>query len=125
MKSRDPFVSKPAFTLIELLVVIAILAALLIPSVKGALIRGQTVAVGNDLRAESPLMFTRNFVATGGGTTLADIAAFDPDVEPFNDVIGVIITFGGAVKIVRKKDAESDMQAFFNPLDSDKSLICP
>ena len=46
-------------------------------------------------------------------------------MKPFNDAIGVIITFGGAMKIVRKKDAKKDMQAFFNPLDSKKEFIRP
>ncbi len=83
------------------------------------------VDAGRDLHPESPFMFTRNFVGTGGGTTLADVDALDPDTRPFNDVLGVIITYGGAIKVVKSKDAVKDMQAFFNPFNSTKEFICP
>ena len=83
------------------------------------------VDAGNDLHPESPFMFTRNIVASGGGTTLADVDGLDENVKPFNDVLGVVITFGGAVKTIRKRDATKDMQAAFNPFESTKEFICP
>ena len=79
-----------------------------------------------NLHGESPLMFTRNMIAAGGGGgSLIDVKSFDAGAVPFGDAVGVVITAGGAVSIVWSDGDTDDLQAEFNPLGADNAFICP
>ena len=79
-----------------------------------------------DLHDESPLMFTRNMIsAGGGGGSLTGVKSFDPRADPFGDSLGVVITMGGAVKVIWKDAEATDLQAEFNPLGAENAFICP
>jgi len=80
---------------------------------------------GAQTKDETPFMFTRNFVSSGGGTTLADIDTLDPDSQPFGNRIGVVVTYGGAVKTIRTKDIERNCQKYFNPVAEENPFIRP
>ncbi len=71
---------------------------------------------------ETPLFFTRNF--TGGGTIDA-IDGFAQEEKPFGDKMGVVITFGGSVRIITDKQASRDMQKYFNPLNENYEFLTP
>jgi len=79
--------------------------------------------VGPGTRQETPFMFTRNFSASGG--TLADVDGFTADTQPFGDRAGVIVTYGGAVKILTKKDLGIDFQKLFNPYNATNMIARP
>ena len=70
-------------------------------------------------------MFTRNLGAAGGGKTLLDITAFDETARPFGNAMGVIVTYGGAVRTVNKKDALRDLQGEFNPTRAKNPFVRP
>ena len=78
---------------------------------------------GPGTKEETPFMFTRNLV--GAGDTLADIDGFDRDAVPFGKNLGVVITFGGAVKLVGDKESAEEFQAVFNPLKAENDFIRP
>lgn len=80
---------------------------------------------GDSTKGETPFMFTRNLVAADNGDKLLDIDSFDPGAKPFGNDIGVIITFGGAVKTVRGRDAEAGMQLLFNPMGASNAFVRP
>ena len=68
-----------------------------------------------DFSPETPLFFTRNF--TGSAETLDAITSLSKGEKPFGDKVGVVITYGGAVKIISSKQANRDMQKYFNPMN--------
>lgn len=70
----------------------------------------------SDFSPETPLFFTRNFT---GGDTLDTISGLKKGEKPFGDKIGVVITFGGSVRIITGKNAKKDIQKYFNPLNDD------
>ena len=80
--------------------------------------------------ANVPFIFTRNWSSstTGEGgddllliTTLCKPPATDPRV-PFGRALGIIVTKGGAVKILNKRIAIADN---FNPTDADNTVLRP
>jgi len=75
-----------------------------------------------DFSPETPLFFTRNFT---GGTTLDAITGLDKTEKPFGDKLGVVITYGGSVRIISDKQAGKDMQKYFNPLNDDFDFLSP
>ena len=80
---------------------------------------------GSSTLEETPFMFTRNLVGSGGGTTLDAIDGFDPKAEPFGKQVAVVITFGGAVRMIEEDDPGADIQKLFNPLGADNAFARP
>jgi prepilin-type N-terminal cleavage/methylation domain-containing protein len=74
-------------------------------------------------KSETPFLFTRNLV---GGSTVEAVNALDKTAKPFGDRIGVIITYGGAVKTVTAKDIRREgIQGLFNPTEATSPFITP
>ena len=80
---------------------------------------------GSASKDEMPFLFTRNLAASSGGGTIADIDSLAPDTEPFGSSIGVIVTFGGAVKLITEQSAAVDFQKAFNPYGADNAFAEP
>ncbi len=76
----------------------------------------------SDFSPETPLFFTRNFT---GGTKVDEITGLSKGEKPFGDKIGVVITFGGSVRIITDKQATRDLQKYFNPLNDDFEFLTP
>ncbi len=78
--------------------------------------------------ANVPFIFTRNWSSSAdseAGSTLDEIDQLcDPEdpAVPFGKSLGIVITKGGAVKILNKKIATA---ANFNPTEADKSFVRP
>jgi prepilin-type N-terminal cleavage/methylation domain-containing protein len=76
--------------------------------------------------ANVPFIFTRNWSDTDtaeGGSDLSDIDMLcKTDDVPFQTALGIIVTKGGAVKILNKRLATAEN---FNPTDSDKDFLRP
>ena len=53
------------------------------------------------------------------------IDGLDPDAKPFGSTIGVVITFGGAVKTLRDDDDKAKFQEAFNPLEAENEFMRP
>lgn len=81
-----------------------------------------TTGLGEGSPADTPLLFTRNFT---GGATLDSITGLDKDSKLFKDRVGVVVTFGGSVKILQGKDIRSDPQRYFNPSRAQNKFIKP
>jgi prepilin-type N-terminal cleavage/methylation domain-containing protein len=81
-----------------------------------------TVGLGEGSPADTPLLFTRNFT---GGSTLDSISTMDPAEKLFKDKVGVVITFGGSVKIINGRDMRQNAQRVFNPGASQAKFIRP
>lgn len=77
-----------------------------------------------DFSPETPLFFTRNFVSAGAKTVDA-IDKLEKTAQPFGSKIGVVITFGGSVRIITDKQASKDLQKYFNPLNDKYDFITP
>lgn len=73
---------------------------------------------------DTPFLFTRNFK---GGTTLDGINSLDDTEKLFGNKVGVVITFGGRVRILNGKDFKNaaDGQKLFNPSDSKLKFVRP
>ncbi|MFT5241651.1 MAG: prepilin-type N-terminal cleavage/methylation domain-containing protein [Candidatus Promineifilaceae bacterium] len=81
--------------------------------------------VSDRTKGETPFMFTRNLIASSGGNSLTDIDALEPDAMPFGDTVGVVITAGGAMQMVRGRDAQNGLQELFNPAGDTYTFIRP
>ena len=83
---------------------------------------------GTNSYKESPFLFSRNigFGSPLGppkaGDTIADMTGLRKGVKPFGNKVGVIVTFGGAVKILPRKVAT---QTNFNPKGETLKFIMP
>jgi hypothetical protein len=79
-------------------------------------------------RKDAPFLFSRNigFGTPPGppkeGDTIADMTGLRKDIKPFGNKVGVIVTFGGAVKILPLKVAT---QTNFNPKGETLKFIMP
>ena len=73
---------------------------------------------------DTPFLITRNFK---GGDTLDAIDGMDAAVKPFGDKVGVVITFGGRVRILNGKDFKNtaDGKKLFNPSGSTAKIARP
>jgi len=71
---------------------------------------------------ETPLFFTRNFT---GGKTIDTITGLLKGEKPFGNKLGIVITYGGSVKIITDKLAKKDLQGYFNPLNDDFEFLKP
>lgn len=83
------------------------------------------LGTGDDTKDETPFMFTRNLISSTGGTRLNDIDGFDPDADPFGGGIGVVISAGGGVQLIRGRDAGPGLQSLFNPMGEDLAFLRP
>jgi hypothetical protein len=76
--------------------------------------------------AATPLIFTRNFV---GGSTLDSIKGLSStELSAFRGWFGVVVTFGGSVRVIRDTDFHGDpehLQQQFNPNGSKHPFIRP
>ena len=85
-------------------------------------------ATGEAVSDATPFLFTRNlgFGDPPGppweGATIADISGIIPDAEPFGGKMAVVVSFGGAVKILPREVAT---QAIINPGGSDLPFLSP
>ena len=76
----------------------------------------------------TPLLFTRNigFGTPPGppweGATIADMSGLIPNAKPFGDRVGIIVTYGGSVKIL---PAELVTQTNFNPQGETLEFLMP
>jgi prepilin-type N-terminal cleavage/methylation domain-containing protein len=84
-----------------------------------------TTGMGAGTKEETPLLFTRNIAASGGGTALHEPDRLDKLAQPFGDAIGVIVTFGGAVRTVTSKDVTRGFQKQFNPTKEENVFLKP
>jgi prepilin-type N-terminal cleavage/methylation domain-containing protein len=84
-----------------------------------------TLDCGEGTLPETPFLFTRNFKASG--STLDTITGLDITMKPFLDRAGVVVTFGGSVKILVAKALKTQQttQRYFNPLNVKKTFIAP
>lgn len=82
-----------------------------------------TIDCGEGTLPETPFLFSRNFKA--GGATLDTINGLDSTTKPFNDKVGVVVTFGGSMKVVAGKAMKTNPQRYFNPLNVKKPFIKP
>jgi len=77
-----------------------------------------------EFQPETPIFFTRNF-DSAKGTALKEVTDFNTS-KPFGNKLGVVITFGGSVKIITSKQLKrGDMQDYFNPLNNEFDYIRP
>ena len=76
----------------------------------------------SDFSPETPLFFTKNFT---GGTTLDTITSIEKGEKPFGNKLGVVITYGGSVRIITDKQVKKDLQKYFNPLNDDFEFLLP
>jgi hypothetical protein len=80
------------------------------------------------LHKDTPFLFTKNigFGDPPGppweGATVADMSGLIPRVKPFGKRAGVIITYGGSVKVLPSKHAN---QANFNPQRAKLKVLMP
>jgi len=85
-----------------------------------------TPTSSSDFSPETPLFFTRNFCADGTTDgTIDTVTSLYKGVDPFGDKIGVVITYGGSVRIITDKQARKDMQKYFNPLNDNYPFLSP
>ena len=66
-----------------------------------------------------PMMFTRNLCFTG--TTLDTFVGLDKNAKPFGDQVGVVVTKGGAARILNKGATLGD----FNPSGATNRFLRP
>ncbi|MDA3798829.1 MAG: type II secretion system protein [Kiritimatiellae bacterium] len=77
-----------------------------------------------EFQPETPIFFTKNF-DSDKGTTLQDIEGFNTQ-KPFGTKLGVVITYGGSVKIITSKQLKrGKMQDYLNPLNNELEYIRP
>lgn len=69
-----------------------------------------TADLGPKSKENVPFLFTRNIVLTPNTTD--GEPTLDPAVEPFGDLMGVVVTKGGQVKVIPNKMMSKEM---FNP----------
>ena len=83
-----------------------------------------TLGCGEGTAQDTPFMFTRNFT---GGSTLDGITGLDDAAKPFGGKIGVVVTFGGSMKVLSGKDMRdaASAQKLFNPSDSKLQYVRP
>ena len=88
------------------------------------------VTLGLDERSSpnTPFMFTRNVrfhqleASANGPFALDDMDGLSKGVQPFSNKLCVIITWGGEMKILRKKEAK---QESFNPDGATNTVLLP
>jgi len=92
---------------------------------------GNTWCVVEDLRdrsdANTPFIFTRNWSSAesgddGAGNNINVITTLAANADPFGDRVGILVTFGGAVKILNDRLATASN---FNPGNADHPVIRP
>jgi hypothetical protein len=85
-----------------------------------------TCDLGEGTSPSTPLLFTRNFV---GGPTLVDIRGFSSTEFPgLKDDLGVVVTFGGSVRVIRDQDFRGSperLQQLLNPNRATNSFLRP
>ena len=80
--------------------------------------------LGPGTKGETPFMFTRNLVGEEG--TVDSIHTLDETTKPFGDRLGIVVTFGGAVKTIKARDVTREgLQAYFNPTQAANPFIMP
>ena len=83
--------------------------------------------LGQGSKGETPFMFTRNLVGEDSeASTIDGIETLSATAEPFGDKLGIVITFGGAVKTIKERDVRREgLQAYFNPTQATNPFIMP
>ena len=85
-----------------------------------------TCDLGERSDPATPLLFTRNF--TGGGTLDSIRGLSGEELPHIKDRFGVVVTYGGGVKILDGREIRRDpqrMQELFNPRDARNSFLRP
>ncbi len=76
--------------------------------------------------AGTPFIFTRNWstsaTGTGTGNNIDAITTITSDEDPFGDRLGIVVTYGGAVKILNDRLATASN---FNPAEASHSVLRP
>jgi prepilin-type N-terminal cleavage/methylation domain-containing protein len=82
--------------------------------------------MNEDAKSETPFIFTRNLVASGGGAALSDIDSLQTGATPFGEALGVYVTYGGATLKIRRADvAKAGLQRQFNPFGATNAFVRP
>jgi prepilin-type N-terminal cleavage/methylation domain-containing protein len=84
-----------------------------------------SVGVDENTLPEVPFLFTRNW-GPSSATEIDDIQSLTSS-KPFGDKVGVIVTAGGRVRLVKGKDIKdsASCQRQFNPLGKDNTILWP
>ena len=85
-----------------------------------------TLGVDENTLPEVPFLFTRNWGPTSA-TKIDGITGLSGDAKPFGDKVGVVVTAGGRVRLIKGKDIKDtgSCQRQFNPLTKDNLLLRP
>lgn len=83
------------------------------------------LGTGAQTKLETPFMFTRNLISSTGGSLLTDVDALDPNIKPFGDTIAVVVSYGGAIRIIQGRDVQANLQELFNPMGEDLAFVTP
>ncbi len=81
-----------------------------------------TLDLGDRSDAQTPFIFTRNWAGSG---TLGGITGLDEDQDPFGDRLGIIVTKGGAVRILNDRMATANNFIDSSSSDSDRPFLAP
>jgi prepilin-type N-terminal cleavage/methylation domain-containing protein len=87
-----------------------------------------TLGVDENTLPEVPFLLTRNWGVAGTEASTELVTGFcEPERKPFGNKVGVVVTAGGRVRLVKGKDVKdsTSCQRQFNPLDATKSIIWP
>jgi len=85
-----------------------------------------TMGVDENTLPEVPFLFTKNWGVSGSEATINLITDLS-ERKPFGDKVGVIVTAGGRVRLVKGKDIRDtdSCQRQFNPLSKQNQVLWP
>jgi hypothetical protein len=86
-----------------------------------------TLGLTNGSPPDVPFLFTRNFAVKGKTNMLHLVDRMKADEQPFGDTMGLVVTFGGRVRVLRKEQiySKEEFPEIFNPSGYRHSFLRP
>jgi len=75
-----------------------------------------------------PFLFTRNFsVKKDKGRMVSEITRLNPDIAPFGDEVGIVVSYRGAVRVIKADELTKEVQlpGLFNPTSETNQFLTP